>query len=126
MSPAPLHEPVGTITQVREGCGPFRVRVNGICVARTSVRPAGTTAGVLDGVEAFASELLRLKNGPGGRHSSNSPAPSASVGGFTISAIAGVFLIQPTKDGSRRDWVAMSKRKPLSHRYFFCASAPIR
>ena len=38
MSPAPLHEPVGTITQVREGCGPFRVRVNGICVARTSIR----------------------------------------------------------------------------------------
>ena len=38
MSPAPLHEPVGTFTQVREGCGPFRVRVNGICVARTSIR----------------------------------------------------------------------------------------
>ena len=38
MSPAPLHQPEGTVTQVREGCGPFRVRVNGICVARTSIR----------------------------------------------------------------------------------------
>ena len=55
MSPAPLHEPVGTITQVREGCGPFRIRVNGICVARTSIRQTRRyTAGVLDGVEAFA------------------------------------------------------------------------
>ena len=25
MSPAPLHQPEGTVTQVREGCGPFRV-----------------------------------------------------------------------------------------------------
>ena len=36
MSPAPLHQPDGMITQVRQGCGPFRVRVNGICVARTT------------------------------------------------------------------------------------------
>ena len=38
MSPAPLHQPDGMVTQVREGCGPFRVRVNGICVARTTLR----------------------------------------------------------------------------------------
>jgi len=38
MSPAPLDDPGGTITQVREGCGPFRIRVNGICVPRTSIR----------------------------------------------------------------------------------------
>ena len=24
MSPAPLHQPEGTVSQVREGCGPFR------------------------------------------------------------------------------------------------------
>jgi hypothetical protein len=30
MSPAPLHQPEGTVTQVREGCGPF--------MARTSIR----------------------------------------------------------------------------------------
>jgi hypothetical protein len=38
MSPAPLHQPDGMITQVREGCGPFRVRINGVCVARTTKR----------------------------------------------------------------------------------------
>ena len=38
MSPAPLHQPDGMITQVREGCGLGRVRINGICVARTTIR----------------------------------------------------------------------------------------
>jgi hypothetical protein len=38
MSPAPLHQPDGMITQVREACGVGRVRVNGICVARTTRR----------------------------------------------------------------------------------------
>ena len=35
---APLHQPDGMITQVRFGCGPFRTRVAGICVARTTIR----------------------------------------------------------------------------------------
>jgi hypothetical protein len=38
MSPAPLHQPDGMITQVREACGAGRVRINGICVARTTRR----------------------------------------------------------------------------------------
>ena len=38
MSPAPLHQPDGMITQVREACGVGRVRINGICVARTTRR----------------------------------------------------------------------------------------
>ena len=38
MSPAPLHQTDGMITQVREACGAGRVRVNGICVARTTIR----------------------------------------------------------------------------------------
>ena len=38
MSPAPLHQADGMITQVREACGAGRVRINGICVARTTVR----------------------------------------------------------------------------------------
>jgi len=38
MSPAPLHQPPGMITQVREACGAGRVRINGVCVARTSKR----------------------------------------------------------------------------------------
>ena len=38
LSPAPLHQPDGMITQVREGCGVGRVRINGICVARTTSR----------------------------------------------------------------------------------------
>jgi hypothetical protein len=32
---APLHQPDGMITQVREACGAGRVRINGVCVART-------------------------------------------------------------------------------------------
>jgi hypothetical protein len=38
MSPIPLHQPDGMITQVREACGAGRVRVNGVCVARTTIR----------------------------------------------------------------------------------------
>ena len=38
ISPAPLHQPDGMITQVRQGCGVGRVRINGICVARTTRR----------------------------------------------------------------------------------------
>ena len=55
MSPVPLHQPDGLITQVAFWCGPFRTRVNGVCVARTtSARPAATSAGARDGVEALA------------------------------------------------------------------------
>jgi hypothetical protein len=35
MSPAPLHQPDGTITQVRHACGPGMHMVNGYC--RTTV-----------------------------------------------------------------------------------------
>ena len=38
MSLAPLHQSNGMITQVREACGAGRVRVNGVCVARTTIR----------------------------------------------------------------------------------------
>jgi hypothetical protein len=38
ITPAPLPQPDGMITQVRLGCGPGRTRVNGICVARTTIR----------------------------------------------------------------------------------------
>ena len=38
MSPAPLHQPDGMTTQVAFWCGPFRTRVNGVCVARTTKR----------------------------------------------------------------------------------------
>jgi hypothetical protein len=34
------HETNGIVTQIREGCGIGRVRVNGICVARTTIRHA--------------------------------------------------------------------------------------
>ena len=37
MSPAPLHQPSMT-TQVAFGCGPFRTRVGGVCVARVTKR----------------------------------------------------------------------------------------
>jgi hypothetical protein len=38
MSPASLHQSEGIITQVRAACGAGRVRVNGVCVARTTKR----------------------------------------------------------------------------------------
>ena len=38
MSPAPLHQLEGMITQAAVGCGAGRTRVNGVCVARTTKR----------------------------------------------------------------------------------------
>jgi len=40
LTPAPisLPEPTGIITEVAVGCGVGRTRVNGVCVARTTVR----------------------------------------------------------------------------------------
>jgi hypothetical protein len=38
MSPAPIPQPDGMITQVAVGCGVGRTRVGGVCVARTTVR----------------------------------------------------------------------------------------
>jgi hypothetical protein len=38
MSPSPLYAPDSMITQVREACGAGRVRINGVCVARTTKR----------------------------------------------------------------------------------------
>jgi hypothetical protein len=40
LTPAPLHQSDGMITQVRLGCGPGRTRVEGVCVARTTIRHA--------------------------------------------------------------------------------------
>jgi hypothetical protein len=38
MTPAPLPQVDDMVTQVAVGCGPGRTRVNGVCVARTTVR----------------------------------------------------------------------------------------
>ena len=38
MMPAPLTQVDDMITQVAVGCGPGRTRINGVCVARTTVR----------------------------------------------------------------------------------------
>jgi hypothetical protein len=38
LTPAPLHQPDGMITQARFGCGPGRTLVAGRCVARTTIR----------------------------------------------------------------------------------------
>ena len=40
MTLVPLHQPDGMVTQVREACGAGRVRINGVCVARTTMRHA--------------------------------------------------------------------------------------
>jgi hypothetical protein len=38
MTPAPLPQLDDMVTRVAVGCGPGRTRVNGVCVARTTVR----------------------------------------------------------------------------------------
>jgi hypothetical protein len=38
LTPAPLHQPNGMVTQVRYACGPGRTMVAGRCVARTTIR----------------------------------------------------------------------------------------
>ena len=38
MSLVPIHQADSMVTQVREACGAGRVRVNGVCVARTTKR----------------------------------------------------------------------------------------
>lgn len=40
MTPAPAPQPEGIITQAAYACGPGRTRVNGVCVARTTIRHA--------------------------------------------------------------------------------------
>jgi len=38
LTPAPMPQTDDAITQVRLACGPGRTRVNGVCVARTTIR----------------------------------------------------------------------------------------
>jgi hypothetical protein len=38
MTAAPTHQPDNTITQVAYGCGMGRIRIGGVCVARTTMR----------------------------------------------------------------------------------------
>jgi hypothetical protein len=40
MTPAPIPRPDGMITQVAYGCGLAMIRVNGVCVARSTLRQA--------------------------------------------------------------------------------------
>jgi hypothetical protein len=40
MTPAPIPQPDGMITQIALACGVGRTRINGVCVARTTVRQA--------------------------------------------------------------------------------------
>ncbi len=40
MTPAPIPQQAGLITQVAYACGPGRTRVGGVCVARTTMRHA--------------------------------------------------------------------------------------
>jgi hypothetical protein len=47
---APIHQPDTTIIQARMGCGPGRVMVNGVCVARSTIRQARRCARWTGGV----------------------------------------------------------------------------
>ena len=51
MTPAPIHQSEGMITQVAYACGPGRTRIGGVCVAKP---PSAMPAGVHDGTEALA------------------------------------------------------------------------
>jgi hypothetical protein len=44
MTPAPLAPPDDMVTQVAVGCGIGRTSINGVCVARTTVRHARRAA----------------------------------------------------------------------------------
>ena len=38
MTPAPIPQPDGMLTQIALACGVGRTRINGVCVARTTMR----------------------------------------------------------------------------------------
>ena len=38
MTPAPIPQPDRMVTPIAAGCGPGRTMVNGVCVARTTIR----------------------------------------------------------------------------------------
>jgi hypothetical protein len=38
LTPAPIPQPDGMITQIAAACGAGRTRINGVCVARTTMR----------------------------------------------------------------------------------------
>jgi hypothetical protein len=65
LTPAPLPQPDGMVTQVRLGCGPGRTRVGGVCVARTTIPiPVERTAGAITekpGAHGFACNYLRKR-----------------------------------------------------------------
>ena len=44
MTPTPIPQPDGMITQAAFACGPGRTRVGGVCVARTTIRHARRAA----------------------------------------------------------------------------------
>ena len=86
MSPAPLTQPDGMITQVRLGCGPGRTRVEGVCVARTTIRHTRLACSAEATAEAIERKygtigllgLLGRTDGatPGRGHQSLGAAPS--------------------------------------------------
>ena len=58
MSPAPLHQADGMITQIREACGAGRVR---IMACAWPEPPSARFAGVRDGVEALAFGITETR-----------------------------------------------------------------
>ena len=63
MSPAPLHQPDGMVTQVREACGAGMHLVNGQCIRTSARRNAARCAVGMRSVVAVAlNETLRLLN----------------------------------------------------------------
>ena len=61
MSPPPLHQRDGIITQVREACGAGRVRINGAWPEPLPAMSAEKSAGVRDGMETFALTITNAQ-----------------------------------------------------------------
>ena len=63
MTPAPIHQPEGIITQVASACGPggHELQVS-VWPEPPSAMPAGPSAGVHDGTEAFAPRYYSASN----------------------------------------------------------------
>ena len=96
-SPAPLHQSDGMITQIREACGAGRVRINGVCVARTTKRHVRREVSwQVCALEwrRLRSVLLRPEPHPG----QNSTPRSALLRGFVSAALA-ITNKQPARAG---------------------------
>ena len=104
MSPAPLHQPDAMTTQVALGCGPFRTRVAGVCVARITKRHVRRQARRCArwGAGAFAFVVLNARTA---RRSHDKlrdiRIPVVTAGDFACRISGKLLIFEPQKPLSR-------------------------